>query len=202
MRYSEYRYLLLADLYRSCGRIEGLSFLSELLFRPRFKFMFWLRTARWSQQHPLLRYTVYPVARWLHNRYRYKYGFDIPITTEIGPGCYIGHFGTVIVSPYAVIGRNCNLSPGVVIGQSNRGTRSGAARIGDDVYIGPGAKIIGAVTIGDRAAIGANAVVTRDVAPDTVVGGVPAQVISTAGSEGYVNRTDYDQHLRSTIAET
>jgi serine O-acetyltransferase len=59
------------------------------------------------------------------------------------------------------------------------------------VFIGPGAKIIGHIRIGDNVLIGANSVVVQDVAPGVTVGGVPARVISRAGSEGYINRTDY-----------
>jgi serine O-acetyltransferase len=70
----------------------------------------------------------------------------------------------------------------VNIGEAN----DGAPMIGDNVYIGPGAKIFGAITIGDGVAIGANAVVHRDVSPGVTVGGVPARVISEKGSQGLV----------------
>ena len=63
--------------------------------------------------------------------------------------------------------------------------------IGRNVYIGPGAKIVGAVHVGDDVAIGANCVVTDDVPDHAVVVGVPGRVISFDGSAGYVNRTDY-----------
>ncbi len=63
--------------------------------------------------------------------------------------------------------------------------------IGNNVFIGAGAKIIGRIHVGDGAAIGANAVVTRDVPAGVAVAGVPARVVSEQGSEGYVNRTDY-----------
>jgi serine O-acetyltransferase len=65
--------------------------------------------------------------------------------------------------------------------------------IGDNVYIGPGAKIIGRVNMGSGVAIGANAVVTKDVPDNAVVVGVPAKVISYNGSKGYINKTDYDK---------
>jgi serine O-acetyltransferase len=68
--------------------------------------------------------------------------------------------------------------------------------LGDSVYIGPGAKIVGAVRIGDRVAIGANCVVTKDVPDDSVVVGVPGTVISQEGSAGYINRIDYEHRIR------
>lgn len=118
----------------------------------------------------------------------YKSGFQISYRTEIGMGFYIGHFGTVIVNSDAKLGKNINLSPGVVIGMANRGKNKGVAVLEDNIYVGPGAKIVGAVHIGNNVAIGANAVVTKDLPDNVSVAGVPAKVLSFAGSENYVNR--------------
>jgi serine O-acetyltransferase len=125
------------------------------------------------------------------SHYRYKYGIHVPYSTRIGSGLYIGHFGGIIVDNQALIGRNCNLSQSVTIGQANRGRNKGHSIIGDNVYIGPGAKIVGAVRIGNNVAIGANCVVTHDIPENSVVVGIPGRVISTAGAVGYVNHTDY-----------
>lgn len=126
----------------------------------------------------------------LHH-YSIRYGIDISRDARIGSGFYIGHFGGIFVNAEVVIGDNCNISQGVTLGRQNRGEREGCPTIGNNVYIAPGAKIIGRVTVGDRAAVGANAVVVSDVTPGTTVGGVPARPISSSGSDGYVNRTDY-----------
>jgi len=120
-----------------------------------------------------------------------KFGIDIPPSTKIGKGFYIGHHGSIVISGNAVIGDNCNISQGVTIGQVNRGPRKGFPVLGNNVYVGPGAKIIGNVRIGDNVAIGANAVVTHDVPNNAVVVGVPSRIISYAGSVGYINRTNY-----------
>jgi len=93
---------------------------------------------------------------------------------------------------YAEIDGYCNRSHQVTIGVSRRGARAGVPRIGDNVYIGPGAKLFGAIVVGDNAAIGANCVVTRDVPENGVVVGVPGRVISYEGSQGYINNTEYD----------
>ena len=82
-----------------------------------------------------------------------------------------------------------NISQGVTIGQVNRGKYQGVPTIGNGVYIGPGAKVIGKISIGSNVAIGANAVVTTDVPDNACVAGVPARVISMDGADGYVNRT-------------
>ena len=87
-----------------------------------------------------------------------------------------------------MIGDNVNISQGVTIGQTNRGKRKGVPVIGNGVYIGPGAKVIGKVTIGNNVAIGANAVVTEDVPDNACVAGVPAKIVSMNGAEGYVGR--------------
>ena len=128
---------------------------------------------------------------WRLRRLAVQYGISIPANTRIGPGFYIGHFGNIVVHHDAIIGANCNLSHGVTIGLSSRGDRFGCPTIGDAVYIGPGAKIFGRISIGNCAAIGANAVVTRDVIPRAVVAGVPARMVSSQGSDGYICNTDY-----------
>lgn len=92
----------------------------------------------------------------------------------------------------AAIGKNCNISHGVTIGQANRGKRKGYPTIENNVYIGPGAKILGKVMVGNNVAVGANCVVTKDVPADSVVVGIPGKVISKEGSAGYINRTDYE----------
>jgi serine O-acetyltransferase len=90
-----------------------------------------------------------------------------------------------------VIGRNCNISQGVTIGKGIRGANSGFPTLGDDIYIGPGAKISGRIHVSDAVAIGANCVVTKDVPAGAVYAGVPGKVISQNGSTGFINRTDY-----------
>jgi serine O-acetyltransferase len=123
-------------------------------------------------------------------------GIDISLHSDVGPGFYIGHYGGIVVGAHIIIGRNCNISQGVTLGITNRGKRAGVPTLGDNVYIAPGAKIIGNITIGDRAAIGANAVVVCDVPATAVVVGVPARVISFKGSDGYINN-QWGQEFRA-----
>lgn len=104
-------------------------------------------------------------------------GISLPPSARIGTGLYIGHFGAIIVSGQAVIGEGCNISQGVTIGVSGTGDRRGAPTIGDHVYIGAGAKVIGPITVGDFVTIGANAVVTRDIPDGAIVAGVPAEIL-------------------------
>ena len=103
-------------------------------------------------------------------------GVSLPAHARIGKGLYIGHFGNIVVHPDTVMGERCSVSQGVTIGVLG-GERPGVPRIGNDVYIGAGAKILGPVTIGDGAIIGANAVVLDDVPAGATAVGVPARII-------------------------
>ena len=183
--------LVKSDLYRHAGTCALSAFLRYMLESPEFRFTFWLRLVAWLRTETSLIGVLHPLAGLVKRRLTFKYGISIPASTQIGPGFYIGHFGGIVVNEASTIGSNCNISQGVTLGQANRGERKGAPSIGDNVYIGPGAKVVGRVHVGSNVAIGANAVVTGDVPDDAVVGGVPAKVLSYEGSAGYVNRTDY-----------
>ncbi|NOY71599.1 MAG: serine acetyltransferase [Gammaproteobacteria bacterium] len=187
MKFKDFTQLVYADLYRYEGKTSLRALLQELLTGEGYAYCFWMRFCCFTYGQSLLKYSVHIFGRWMLRHYRYKLGISIPFTTKVGPGFYIGHFGTLIVSANCCIGRNCNISQGVTIGISNRGIRRGCPRIGDNVYIGPGAKIIGSITVGNNVAIGANAVVTKDVPDHTVVAGVPARELSQKGSAGYIN---------------
>src|SRR5271170_88607 len=119
----------------------------------------WARTKRWCWLGPRQ-----AVVLLLHH-YSIRYGIDISRDVRIGSGFYIGHFGGIVVNEGVVIGDNCNISHDVTLGQTNRGARVGCPVIGNNVFIAPGAKIIGSIYVGDDVAIGTNAVVLRDVAP-------------------------------------
>jgi serine O-acetyltransferase len=193
MRLSELRYLIRSDLYRYHARADWRELICLLLWgEPGFRYTFWMRTVRYLGERGRLLLPLYVLARLLLFHYEFKFGISIYAGDEIGPGFYVGHFGGIVVGPGARIGRNCNISQGVTIGQANRGKRQGVPTIGDNVYIGAGAVIIGNVRVGNNVAVGANCVVLDDVPDNGVVVGVPGRVISSRGSEGYVNRTDYD----------
>lgn len=113
-------------------------------------------------------------------------GISLPSRCRIGQGLYIGHFGQIIVHPEVQIGHNCNLSQGVTIGLMSRGKYIGVPKIGNRVFVGPNAIIMGGITIGDDVAIGAGAVVFQPVPPLAVVGGNPARIVSYMGSFEYI----------------
>ncbi len=110
------------------------------------------------------------------HRLSVRLGMTLPINV-FGPGLAIPHYGTIVVHANAKIGSNCRLQEGVTIGAAN-GSHE-AAVIGNNCYFGSGAKVIGAVRIADDVAVGANAVVTRDISEQgTTWAGIPAHKIS------------------------
>ena len=112
----------------------------------------------------------------LNHNLALKLGFTVP-KNVFGPGLCMVHRGTVVVSPLAKVGANCRIHPSTSIGDYD-----GAPTLGDNVYIGPGAKLYGPITIGDNVAIGANAVVTSSFGPNCTVGGIPARKLSDTGA--------------------
>ncbi|MBU0701856.1 serine O-acetyltransferase [bacterium] len=102
-------------------------------------------------------------------------GISIPAEAKIDKGLRIHHFGGIIIHSAVTIGKNCTLHQGVTIG--DRGNPLKAPRIGDNVFIGAGAKILGDIIIGDNCQVGANAVVIKSVPDNCVVVGVPAKIV-------------------------
>lgn len=192
MKFRRYLFLVRADLHRYAGNSTLSSFLYHMVVSPGYKYAFWMRTCAYLKSHSLIRFVLFPPAWLILSHYEYKYGVSISYQTQVGSGLHIGHFGGIVVNRYAMIGKNCNLSHQVTLGVVRRGTRMGYPVIGDNVYIGPGAKVIGNVHVGNNVAIGANCVVTDDVPDNSVVVGIPGRVISSEGSAGYINRTDYE----------
>jgi serine O-acetyltransferase len=103
---------------------------------------------------------------------------DIDHRAQIGPGLFLMHHTGVFIGP-VTIGDNCVLHHNVTIGQRVASGDHGVPRLGDDVWIGPGATITGDVTIGDGATISAGSVVSRDVPARALVAGNPGRVIAS-----------------------
>ncbi|WP_292389244.1 serine O-acetyltransferase [Methanosarcina sp. UBA5] len=111
-------------------------------------------------------------------------GFTIPLNV-FGPGLCIAHRGTIVINKDVRIGENCRIHACTNIG-SNRDDIS-APQIGNNVYIGPGAKIFGNITIADNIAIGANSVVNKSFYEKGIsIAGVPAKKINNKGSNGII----------------
>lgn len=133
-------------------------------------------------------YFYYPYIFFLKYRFNslsLKLGFSIPINV-FGPGLSIAHYGTIVVNGNAQIGKNCRIQENVTIGATNGETK--APRIGNNVFIGSGAKIIGDIFIADDVCVGAGSVVVKDVLEKGItVAGVPAKKISNNNSHSNLN---------------
>jgi serine O-acetyltransferase len=179
---------LRADVYRYGGGADRRAMLRAYMQHPGFRFTYYMRkVAYYASKKRSLGVFGYLYNRILLHHYRFKYGFDISPTTSIGPGLFIGHFGGVVVSPYAVLGANINLSQGVTIGATSRGARTGAPTLEDRVWVGANAVIVGKITIGREALIAPGAYVNFDVPSGAVVLGNPGKVVSDSSSRGYIN---------------
>lgn len=191
MRDPALAYLWRSDLFRCSGGKSGLKAgLRAYRTVPGFHFLFWTRLAQATKQS-LTWKPVHILARVVHKRLKFKYGISFPWETNFGAGFYIGHFGGIVVNSAAVIGKNCNIAHGVTIGQVNRGSKKGVPVIGNGVWIGAGAVVIGRIKIGNDVMIAPNAVVTIDVPDGAVVAGIPARIISYAGTRDYIEFTNY-----------
>ena len=117
----------------------------------------------------------YKYLRLKFEKYSLKLGFSIPVNV-FGPGLAIVHYGTIIVNKNTRVGKNCRIHANTNIGAS--GGKATAPSIGDNVYIGPGAKIFGNINIPSNCAIGANAVVNKTMTEEgMLIAGMPAQSV-------------------------
>ncbi len=175
---SDYQYYLKADK-KASGRKGSLQ---EYIFDDIWRFH---RRLRWCEYltNTCSSKLLLLWSRLLLKKISRELGFTIPINT-FGPGLSIAHYGTIVVNTDARIGANCRIHVCTNIGTA-AGSSGSAPVIGDNCYIGPGAKIYGKITIGNNVSIAANAVVNKDFPQDDLtVGGVPAKILSHQGSLG------------------
>lgn len=171
------------DYFRKNGKYKKVRFW-DVISDPGLLFLYYLRKSQKTSPKSLAGIFY----RLMLRRYQILYGFQISYKTEIGGGLYLGHWGTVVVNPKAKIGKNCNLAHGVTIGQTNRGEKQGVPVIGDNVWIGTNAVIVGGIKIGNNVLIAPNSYVTTDVEDNTIVVGNPARMMkSETATEGYIN---------------
>ncbi|MFR3657257.1 MAG: serine O-acetyltransferase [Gallintestinimicrobium sp.] len=178
--------LVLADLYRYEGKTDTKSFLHAYATYEGFKFSVWLRMCSVARKKKLTKIFILPICRMIYRHYKYKYGYDIPYAIEIGPGLQIFHIGGIVFSP-AKCGKNITLSQNTTVGMTIHNGKKQYPVLQDNIYIAPGAIIIGDITVGSDVAIGSNSVLTKSVEDYSVVVGIPGKVISKKGSREYVS---------------
>ncbi len=166
--------LLQADLRASlyddvahADRLGGGVVVAKVLLTTRLQAVILLRLGQWVDRF------LPPVAAAIKYVNTVVTGADIALQAQIGPGLKLFHPAGVVIGPKAVIGARCTVMQGVTVGEGVQGS----PRLGDDVFIAPGAKIFGGLTVGARSVLGANAVVLDSIPSDCFAAGIPAKVI-------------------------
>lgn len=161
------------DLYRSEGERSKLLRvkLRKILFTPGCTYIFLFRHAS-EARNPVFK------LMWLTMLHITKVitGIQIPVGTQIGRGMRILHFGTIVVNPSAVIGKNFNIAQGCLIGNSG-GKHAGVPTIGDNCYMGANSIVVGGVKIGNDVLVAPGAFVNFDVPSNSIVMGNPGKII-------------------------
>ena len=176
--------ILQKDFYRESGTWLSTAEIWAKCINPNLHYIYIFRKC---QQYPK-KSVLGMFWRFVLRHHQIKYGIQIYPETQIGEGFYLGHWGTVVINPKAKIGKNCNIAQGVTIAQANRGKNEGVPEIGNEVWIGPYAVIVGNVKIGNNVLIAPNAYVNFDVPENAIVIGNPATFTQkTNATEGYIN---------------
>lgn len=180
-----------ADVFRAKGReLEFGSILALAITSRTFRPVFTLRLCQWSRGRS---WPIQAAAKFLHRIAQAKAGMDFPSRLCAGSGLLLVHGWGTVVSPGARIGSNVTLFNGVVIGRKDTISANGRETkypiVGDDVWIGPHAIIIGGVRIGDGAIVAGGSVVTKDVPAHCVVGGNPAKILRSDVLADVMNRS-------------
>ncbi len=176
--WDDFRYYLRADL-ASCGTKPSLY---NFIVNPCHRYTYLYRLHEYAENtRSIIRL---PVKIWRRSL-EIKLGFVIHLNV-FGPGLALLHYGSIMVTENATVGKNCRLHINTHITETGELGVQGAEyapTIGDNVYIGPGSKIYGPIIIGDNCVIAANAVVTKSF-PESglTLGGIPAKVIATGGT--------------------
>ena len=179
---------LWADILRTYEYLQGgrLRRTVNCLRSPGVQAVIVFRFGQWlDSQASLLKLLLHPIYFVLNGLVQIMWGIELPRSATIGPGFYIGHFGGITIAPGVTIGRDCNISQDLTIGLSGQGENAGVPTIGNNVYIGPGARVFGRISIGNNVKIGANAVIYKDVPDNAIVVLDPGfKIVSYKGNHG------------------
>jgi serine acetyltransferase len=148
--------------------------------RPGFRAIATHRFGVWRMtvNPKILRAPLSMLYRYLYRKCRNHYGIELPYTATVGRRVVIEHQHGIVIHGQCVIGDDCIIRQGVTLGNKTLDRPDDAPKLGNRVNIGAGAKVLGLVTIGDDATVGANAVVVKDVPPGALAMGIPAKNLS------------------------
>lgn len=183
------KYFIQQDrFYNQASDQLSIESLFKRVFSPnlRLRYLYLLRKSEYYLNRN--RYNIIGwVYFWRYRRLGLKLGFSIPLNV-FGPGLSLPHYGPIVVNQKAKIGANCRLHVCTNIGASAGGSE--APKLGDNVYIGPGAILFGDITIADNVTIGANATVNKSFEQQNVVlAGSPASIVK----ETYPNWIEFNK---------
>lgn len=172
--------IIYSDLYRINGQKGFRNLLSFAFRKIDFRWILFFRLYQSKRRHFL--------SRWLLRRCSMRTGIQIGWHARIGEGLRLIHCGDIAVNNEVTIGKNCTMYQGVTIGMEFRGKRRGNPVIGDDVWIGSNACVVGNITIGNDVLIAPLSFVNIDVPSHSIVIGNPAKIILRENAtEGYIN---------------
>jgi len=179
-----------ADLYRH-EKYKGFSGLIKGWFKFGFRYTLVFRLIGSQKKSSPFRFFL----KLLRRRLRIKYGFEIDLDAKIGEGFYLtDHIGYVIIGP-VTIGKYCNVSHGVTIGRAyDKNGVAGRPVLGDRVWVGTGAVLVGKITIGNNVMIAPNTFLNIDVPDNSIAIGNPVKIISKENpTKLYINNVLEDE---------
>lgn len=179
-----------SDIYRNYGQYNRLLFWKLFFSKAQTgNLLIHYRLCHYFISKPkmnIIQIIFYYLLLFRYKRLQIYCGIELDQHTNVGYGLRLPHKGAIVIHPNAVIGNNCEIMSCVTIGNNILKDRDAVARIGDNVLICTGAKIIGDVHIGSNVIIGANSVVNKNIDDNVIVAGAPAKVIKDNNEFSYL----------------
>ncbi|MBR2460308.1 MAG: serine O-acetyltransferase [Clostridia bacterium] len=150
--------------------------------------------------HKLYKKGHFTGARIISQTARFLTGIEIHPGATIGKGLFIDHGSGVVIGETAELGDNCTLYQGVTLGGTGKDTGKRHPTLGNNVLVGSGAKVLGPFKVGDNSKVAANAVVLKEVPPNSTAVGIPARIVRSGGVR--MPQSDLDQiHIPDPVAQ-
>ena len=144
----------------------------EVFLYPCFKAQLYYKIS-----HYLYKRKHFLLARYISEKAKRKTGIEIHPGAKIGKGLFIDHGTGVVIGETAIIGDNVTMFHGATLGGTGKEKGKRHPTVGNNVFIGSGAKVLGNITIGDNVKIGANAGILKDVPHNVTIVGVPGKIV-------------------------
>jgi serine O-acetyltransferase len=164
--------------------------LEVLVCYPGLHAVWGYRLAHWLWGHNFKLF-----GRWLSQMFRGLTGIEIHPGAKIGPGFFIDHGMGVVIGETSEIGACVTLYHGVTLGGVSLQKGKRHPTLEDDVVVGAGAKVLGAITVGAGSRVGANAVVVKPVPPNSVVVGVPGEIVARSKPRANHDKPDLEHSV-------